>query len=229
MPTTYRLLPRQIWESLLEGYPFEVGGRTNWKLTLTVSRMIVPGNVIVVVETSPTGDENTWKTLTTFEELVDVGQKTVTSGTNVFAINPLADVLIRARITAISGRMIGEVIAEAPFLDPKDENSVTELFSPEFRSNPEKESIIREAEGDVLRLLNYDVQTGELDIDLTLPEAQDAIRRAIAMQAEHIRIRRLAGRSTDVRTRVKIARYVTGLSEILNDWRPPRSRGWFGQ
>ncbi len=231
MPTTYVLLPLHRYDSVWEGSPFEVGDRTKWTLKLHLARISAGGSVTVIVEKSPTADDEDWQTLVTF------GAQTVANdyqkvSTTDFTIAVNRDVYLRVRITDITGEAVLEVRAEAPFFDLTD-NVHLNLISKELREFSDgRPRLVESAEEEVIELLLVNEATGELDIDLTLPGASAAVRREVALQADHNRRREILGRSSEPSALVSLremTRGVPGLGRRLRKFRRGNSRAWLGR
>lgn len=231
MPTTYVLLPLHRYDSVWKGDHFEVGDRTKWTLKLHLSRISVGGSVTVVVEKSPTGEDVDWQELVTFGAQTSTNDYQKVSTTD-FAIAVNRDVYLRARITSITGEVVAEVRAETPFFDITDSAHLN-LVSKELRDFSDgRTRIIESAEEEVIELLLANEATGELDIDLTLPGASAAVRREVALQADHNRRREILGRSSEPSALVSLremTRGVPGLGRRLRKFRRSGARAWLGR
>lgn len=239
MPPTHLLLPMHRWSSREEGSLFPVGGRSRWDITLNVGAVSVGGSITVIIEKSPAADDLYWVPLVTFPAQTTSG--VVTKSTNPvgtpappadFTVNPLPDRYLRARILAISGEVVGEVRAVAPFFDINDSTHLA-LVSQELRSWKDgRDRTIRLAEEQVLDLITSEIATGTLDFDLTTPSGGEEIREAIAAQADHLRRRAELERSMDPASLVSLREMsflLPGLAARLGRFRPLSTRIWYGR
>lgn len=232
MPTQYLLLPTFRYEEPWEGLWYQLGERARWEFSLQVSRLSTDGSVTVEVQTSPWTSGEDWKPLVTFPPQSLVGLTTLRAAEAGFKVVPKQDVWIRAVITNLVGNAIVECRGVAPFFDIGDETHWS-LCSQELREWKDgKERMVMQAESEVMNLLMLDVTTGELDIDLELPGATEAVRLEIALQAEHNRRRDILARSGDaasLKALKEMTRGIPGFGDSLKKFRSKSSTVWLGR
>lgn len=230
MATIYRLLPLQEYTGPYEGAPFAVGDRTNWIFTLRAANVFGSGTITVVIEASASGSSTSWRQVTAFTTVVAAGEAEKTTPTD-FAVAPYRDVYLRARVTAVTGKVEAELTAEAAFLDVTSEQQLA-LVSKELREYSEHPRIIRQAEEEVIGELIYDFGSGAMDYNMMDPGASDALRLEIALQAMHIFQRELLQKSGDAAAIVSLRsmpRRAEGMWTRLRRYRIGRSTIWFGR
>lgn len=237
MPTTHLLLPSHRWDSLYKGEWFQVGDRQHWDITLTLSRLSAGGSFQVVVETMPDGGmENDWTTLVDFTSLVATSVVVKKSYNNPtvpdFSIVVNKDMLMRARVAAVSGVALAELRAVAPFFDVSNTDHL-EFISKEAREWSDGiDELASRSEEEVINLVMGDVSTGELDVNLLLPGASDAVPREIARQIEHNKQRTVLERTADPSALVTLRGMGTlapGIETRLRKYRYNGRGVWLGR
>lgn len=192
---------------------FEVGGRTSWDFTITVSAFRGGSDSVTVeVESSPTGeDEDSWEQVTDFD-----GSKTTEGETTKSVTLAAGEEYLRARVTSITGTVWCEVTGSSRFLDPNSAG-LNQWVSKKVREYSDgKTRLIERAEQDVVNRAVGTSPLGKLEADLTRPDALDIMRRAIAAQAEHQLQRELLQRSGDSSALVTL-REMGELADELDD------------
>lgn len=163
---------------------FQTGDRTEWDFTLELQRMDAGVTLEVVVESSPTGDDDSWS------EVVSFGSLTDTTGDPVTKLDQTVErgeQYLKARVkTLTGGNATCGVRASAPFFRPgtADDDLLTQSLR-ELNLD-DRARLIERAEAMVMDTAIGRDRFGKLDCDLTEPDALGRMRRAIARQAEHL-------------------------------------------
>ncbi len=227
----YRLLPVLRFDGLWKGEIFEVGGRTKWNASLHVSRLSSGASVTVVLETSPTEEEQDFSTWKTFGAISVVGTTDLIPSKDLSLTTP-RDVYMRANITAITGEAVCECMISSPFVDVTADDGLA-LLPQELREWKDgRDRIVERAERDVVGMILRNPETGDLDVDLTLPDAHDLIQREIALQAGHLHRRALLERSHEPSAMVTLREMtllVPGMGRGLRKVRHMRQTIWRGR
>lgn len=178
-------------EDPVEG-TFQVGDRATWDFTMQLQRMDAGVTLEVVIETSPTGDDDSWS------ELVSFGSVTDTTGDPITKNDQTVDAgeeYMKARTkTLTGGNATFGVQATAAFFRPgtEDEDLLTQALRE--LNTTDRTRLIERAEQMVLDTAIGRDNFGKLRADLTEPDSLGRIQRAIARQAEHLHQRdKLAG------------------------------------
>lgn len=196
---------------------FEIGGRTSWEFELALERIDAGVTLQVVVEASPTGDDDDW------EEVHDFGAKSDAD----LSSSPLTkkdvsvsafEKFLRARAKSLDGEATFEVTATSPFFDPADADD-KDLLTKKLRDHSELARFIERAEADLLDEVIGRTRLGRLEADLVRPNVLDRIKRAIARHAEHLLQRELLAESTEASALVtlrQMGEYPDGIDNLLD-------------
>lgn len=232
---SYCLLPMRRYGSLVKWVPFQLGERTRWTVELRIARIDPGASITVILETSPTGEERDFTTLASFGAKTAIGVYTLDATKDPapdFTINVGREVWIRASILAISGQIVAEVTAAAPFLALKEAIDL-KLLSKELREWQDgQQRTFDEAEADVINMLIDDAEYGDLDIDLSVVGVHDLIQAEIVNQAEHVMRRYVLSRShepSDLVSLRSMSRLYPGAGLRLRKYRTTDSFVWQGR
>lgn len=239
------------------GGALPLAGRTSGKFVLDVAR-ITGGAVTVIIETSPTGeDDGLWTQLVSFGAINAVGttQKASIADWTLAA----REKFVRARISTLTASEVAfSVRADLPFVDASADSA---LFSKELRSFADGFArIVGEAEDAVLRelmprtnptdvvgspfpsVVALSSSASELlgglpdelviDADMRLVGFGDEVRRAIVQQAEHLFRRHKLANSAEASALVSLRQMpllAPGLMSGLERFRNQKSITWRGR
>lgn len=231
---THLLLPMLRWGSAQRGPIFQVGDRRHWDFVLSVARVSAGGAMVVEIQSSPLGDEASWETLIAFSVVSAPGVFTKTTRGNSpdFQVAPNLDVVIRAVITTIIGEVACELRAYAPFFD-LTVDSHAEMLSKELREwSGGLSRTVDLASEDIIQSILADPENGYLDLDLERPGATEAVRREIALQADHNYRRAVLQQSASPAALVtlrELSRGAPGRMERLRPFRRVQGNPWYGR
>lgn len=216
MPTRARYALIEVGEkaSIEAGPVFETGRRSEWTLRLSVSRLSPAASVTVAVETSPRQEE------TYFEEAYSFG---AVNATGVTLARPddeddpvpigADDLYMRGRVTAITGTAVLELLAWAPFFRTGVDKHLVRQDLREWKDGYER--TVERAEDKLVRVLLSPGRHGVLGADVLNPRFPDAMREAVAVQADHDYARHRMRESKDPSQAVT----ARGMSDVSQDAR----------
>lgn len=226
MTTTHVLLEmasRLIAATENDSISLPLAGRTRATFTLDVAR-IVGGAITPIIETSPTGADDSWAQLVAFGAVAAAGTTTKTAPAD-FTIS-VYERFIRARDSAMTATSaIYEVRVALPFVSAAADS---ERFTKELRAWGDGfERTVTEAEAIVVREIG-----DAMDTALAVADAGTLIRRDIVVQAEHAYQRHLLALSGDPAARVSLRQYprvAPGLLAWLNESEAEPCTVWRGR
>lgn len=215
--------------AVINGGAFPIAGRTRWQATVRVASLTAGASVQVVLEVSPTAADGSWVTVLDFGSLNTVGSTTKDSRTTTSEWDAQItdrDVWLRARVAAITGKVVFDVTAESPWLDPNYAPH-SDWLSNDLRTYGNLRAILRTAEADLLAIvldtergrfngaavdhappivdfstpavaeLLSETPTGQVWVaDPTLPGFGETMQALMAEQAEHLYTREKLRRGT---------------------------------
>lgn len=192
---------------------FQVGERSKWDFALELQRMDAGVTLEVVIETSPTGDDDSWSELVSFGSVTDTTGDPITK--NDQAIDA-GEQYVKARPkTLTGGDATFGVTASSPFFRPT--TSDDDLLSQALRelNVDDRIRLVERAEAMVLDTAIGRDRLGKLEADLTETDSLGRIRRAIARQAEHLHMRDKLSTSREASALVSLRE----MSEMAEDAR----------
>lgn len=237
MSTTYQLIQATRYSGVFTGAAYLVGERTLWTIDAYVSNLSLGGSVDILVETSPTGFTNDFVTLTSFSINAD-GKYTKSSypsddpPTTDFSVIALRNTWIRAKITAIVGTATIQVIATAPFFNKFIDDDLNLLVQELRQWDDSRNRIIDAAEEYVTTFITASPFTGELKLDVSIPDVPLGIKSAIVEEANYQYRREMMLRSGDPRIlleALKLPAHSPEISGILGPYIGSSALVWYGR
>jgi hypothetical protein len=231
----YVALDRELRSGTVDGEWFATGGRTRWRLQVSVAAI----GTSVDVELQGRAVSGMTPRVILDEQITVVGEHEYSVKAEDFDVRP-SDEELRVCIVDNDGDFVLGALIAAPFLDPSDDSADRELLTPRLRTYDEIERLVLEAEDDVLNRPQLERRPNGVMrcLDMTKPRFLDQMQLAIARQAERrymIDQLREAGTAEALDQLSKLATVTSEVDEILSPYvgcpdevtdTQPSAEGW---
>jgi hypothetical protein len=209
---------------VVDGPSIRTGRRNLWDITLNVP--VVGASLDVDLQTAPADDESSWTTHYSFPQITTTGQVTYA------ATLADEDLWLRLVVTAHVGDYWLEGLGLSPWLRTAGTGAAADLQLVGQQLREWEDGLVRTVEEAERAVLAYLWEGDTLDAYIDHPRFLDAMKRAVASQADHLFQRHRLGESKDPSAQVTLREmpYMgDGVMEHLAEFRPAASTVWRGR